>query len=237
MEIARFNDAAITMNLCLNAAGIEYCIIGGFAMSQLSEDRETKRIDCIANASQRQIVDAVDHGVGLTATLPKNRDDYVDLQWTELDLDDKSDPVPIRVFCSVYATARARPKTYLIRPTPRQVTGETCGSGTVNFHSPVDLFKASLAAAGNRCSYPDSLDLRLLLEEFDEDIKPQLGAIALVHIGRAIRQYRHLEGLFMELGVNVDKAKIAAMNFVPFRNPRESEDDVPKDLFEKLGVI
>ncbi|KAI2788281.1 hypothetical protein POX_e06294 [Penicillium oxalicum] len=238
MEIARFNDAAITMDLCLCAADINYAVIGGLAMTQLCEDRETKRIDCIAIASQSQVIHAVDHNVGLVVFTPKGRDDYLDLEWT--DLDNENDPVPLRIFCSINSGSRSRPRfrPKYVRPKQREVIGETCGSGTVNFHTPVDLFKASLAAAGDRCSFSDFWDLKFLLERYDEEIAPQLGHIALVHIGRAIRQHRNLEYLFEELGVDVAKAKIAAKNFVPFKNPRGSDDDdAPKDLFDKLGDI
>lgn len=230
MLTGRLNDAAIILHLSLDDNRIKYAVIGGYAITHFGGNRQTKDIDCIANASKQQIINALDTYAGL-AIVSQDRDDYVGLSWS--DKPDRSDAVLIHVFCSVYPGARF--PSALFRFESHEVRGDIFGNGMVSFHEPFYLFKAALRAAGARLNFLDSVDIRWLVQRYTTEIKVRKHKIHPVDVGRALKQHPNLEGLFEPLGINVAQAKIAAQDFVPFKVSSSGVKDIPKGLFDSLA--
>ncbi|KAJ5443547.1 uncharacterized protein N7458_007419 [Penicillium daleae] len=230
MLTSRLNDAAILLHLSLNDNGINYAVIGGFAITHFGGNRQTKDIDCIANASKEQIIDALDTEAGLVV-VSQDRNDYVGVSWP--DRPDRGNTVLIHIFCSVYPGARF--PNALFRFETHEVKGDTFGNGVVSFHEPFYLFKAALRAAGARSNFLDSVDLRWLVQRYTTEIKVRRHKIHLVDVGRALKQHPNLEGCFDPLGIDITKAKIAAKDFIPARYSSQRLEDPPKGLFDSLA--
>jgi hypothetical protein len=82
MLTGRLNDAAIMLHLSLDDSRIKYAVIGGYAITHFGGNRQTKDIDCVANASKQQIINALDTYAGLTV-VSQDRDDYVGISWSD----------------------------------------------------------------------------------------------------------------------------------------------------------
>ncbi|CEJ54796.1 hypothetical protein PMG11_01089 [Penicillium brasilianum] len=230
MLTGRLNDAAIILHLSLDDSKIKYAVIGGYAITHFGGNRQTKDIDCIANASKQQIINSLDTYAGLTV-VSQDRDDYVGISWS--DRPDHSDAVLIHIFCSEYPGARF--PSALFRFELHEVKGDVFGIGVVSFHEPFYLFKAALRAADARSNFLDSVDIRWLVQRYTTEIKVRKHKIHPVDVGRALKQHPSLEGVLEPLGINVAQAEIAAQNFIPFGASSDGVRDFPKGLFDSLA--
>lgn len=94
-----------------------------------------------------------------------------------------------------------------LRMTQVQLQGLKLGTGQSLFVEPFGVFKGKLCAAATRDKFHDSVDLRTLLSRHGDEIRPRIGELNLKYVGLAIKRYAMLERMFLDLGVNVEKAK------------------------------
>jgi hypothetical protein len=99
MNQARLNDGAIALHQVLAAARVEFGIFGGYAVSVLGNQRESKDIDCLARVSKRDILALLDGKQGFVA-IPQSREDYVAFFWSERP--DRKNAVLVEIFCEQF---------------------------------------------------------------------------------------------------------------------------------------
>lgn len=92
--------AAVAIYTALEASGIKFGIFGGYAVSVLGGNRESKDVDCIVSASKQEILRVLDGKNGFTA-IPQTREDYVAFLWSE------HPAVLVEIFCARFPGERA----------------------------------------------------------------------------------------------------------------------------------
>lgn len=98
MHQDHLNDAAIALSRALSNAGIKFGIFGGYAITVLGGQRETKDIDCFAAPSKQVVINLLDGKDGFVV-VPQTREDYVAFLWSETP---KSTTVLVEVFCEQF---------------------------------------------------------------------------------------------------------------------------------------
>ncbi|KAK8173802.1 hypothetical protein IWX90DRAFT_413199 [Phyllosticta citrichinensis] len=133
------------------ASGIKFGILGGYAVSVLGGNRESKDVDCIVSASKQEILRVLDGKNGFKA-LPQTREDYVAFLWSE------TPTVLVEIFCARFPGAVYALQN--IQATTRTVSGAKLGTKPASFLDPFYIFKGKLHAAATREKFHDAADLR-----------------------------------------------------------------------------
>ncbi|KAK8202698.1 hypothetical protein IWZ01DRAFT_109472 [Phyllosticta capitalensis] len=198
---AYLNDAAIAIYTALEASGIKFGIFGGYAVSVLGGNRESKDVDCIVSASKQEILRVLDGKNGFTA-IPQTREDYVAFLWSE------HPAVLVEIFCarfpgSIYTLQN-------IQATTRDVSGAKLGARPASFLDPFYIFKGKVHAAAMRDKFHDAADVRWLESHFRDHIKARKDKLDLRSVGLAVKRYPELSLVFGRLGVDVSRAQAAA---------------------------
>ncbi|KAK7544377.1 uncharacterized protein J3D65DRAFT_663627 [Phyllosticta citribraziliensis] len=178
----RLNDAAIAMYATLQASGIKFGIFGGYAVSVMGGNRESK-----------------DNGF---KAIPQTSEDYVTFLWSE------NPTVLVEIFCARFPGAVYTLQN--IQATTRTVSGATLGTKPASFLDPFYIFKGKQHAAATREKFHDAADLRWLESHFRDHIKARRDKLDLRLVGLAVKRYPELGLAFGRLGVDVPRAQAAA---------------------------
>ncbi|KAK7518998.1 hypothetical protein IWZ03DRAFT_375200 [Phyllosticta citriasiana] len=133
------------MYATLQASGIKFGIFGGYAVSVLGGNRESKDVDCIVSVSKQEILHILDGKNGFKA-LPQTREDYVAFLWSE-------NPTElVEIFCAKFPGSRYTLQN--IQATIHTVSGAKLGTKPASFLDPFHIFKGKLHAAATRGKIP-----------------------------------------------------------------------------------
>ncbi|RAH72332.1 uncharacterized protein BO66DRAFT_399653 [Aspergillus aculeatinus CBS 121060] len=224
MRQERLNDAAIALHTALSSAGVKYGHFGGYACTLLGSRRETSDIDCLVSATKPEILALVD-GVSNFTVIPRNREDYVALVWS--DSANQGEPVLIEIFCerfrgSHYTMCHCYPRLTLVR-------GERMGVGLVQHLPAFAIFKGKLRAAATRSEPHDVFDLWWLAGRF-QTVYNHARLLNLDYVGFAIKRYPGLELLFFLLGLDVVAAAARVQDVELNQLPLSGPGDIQRGL-------
>jgi hypothetical protein len=110
------------------------------------------------------------------------------------------------------------------------INGQVTGKGTSSFLDPFHIFKGKLRAAALRAKFHDAADLRWLETRCSQDIRARRQELNLKYVGLAMKRYPELALLFTRIGIDVNKAKNAAINLDPNKLPLPAHGDVQEGL-------
>ncbi|KAF2258498.1 hypothetical protein CC78DRAFT_114146 [Lojkania enalia] len=216
MRTERLADAAIALHHILTSANIKYGIFGGFAIGCVGGPRQSKNVNCLAATTKEYALRLLDGREGFVAVqVLKPRDDYVTFLWS--DYPERSETVLVEIFCEQFAGAQYSMQNIRCNACP--VYGSRRGHDTIKFLDPFYLFKGMLRAAAYRNKPHDEQDLRYLESRYFGWIAAGKDTLSLEVVGLALRRYPDLETLFIRIGIDVAKAKLAVRGVNPDRAP------------------
>ncbi|KAI1108469.1 ser/Thr protein phosphatase [Nemania sp. NC0429] len=221
----RLNDAAIALHRILSREGINFGIFGGYAIGAVGGVRESKDVDCLASITKAQVIQLLDNQEGFRV-IPQSREDYVAFFWS--DQSDSRNAVLVEIFCEQFPGARYTMQGVICNT--MVIKGVSFSEGTSCFLDPFYLFKGKLRASAARNKFHDSVDLRMLISRYESIIKPRVNELNLEYIGLSIKRYPELERLFNQLGVDVEKARLAAADLDPNNISPPAVGDVQNGL-------
>jgi hypothetical protein len=99
MHQTRLNDAAIALDRVLSKAGVKFGIFGGYSITVLGGQRESRDIDCVASVNKQQIISVMNGKEGFVA-VPQGRQDYVAFLWS--DQPNRQNAVLVEIFCEQF---------------------------------------------------------------------------------------------------------------------------------------
>jgi len=242
MHQTRLNDAAIALDRVLSKAGVKFGIFGGYSITVLGGQRESKDIDCVASVNKQQIISVMNGKEGFFA-VPQGRQDYVAFLWS--DQPNRQNAVFVEIFCEQFPgmskLCPKRPSCLICSTGYRHtmqdlhmnevaITGQALGNGRSSFLDPVDIFKEKLHAAATRAKFHDLADLRWLETRYGAQIQERRGKLKLDYVGLALKRYPELTILFARIGVDINGARYAARNLDPNKIPAPAPGDVQQGL-------
>ncbi|KAK7525489.1 uncharacterized protein IWZ02DRAFT_237616 [Phyllosticta citriasiana] len=164
----RLKDAAIAMYATLQASGIKFGIFGGYAVSVLGGNRESKDVDCIVSVSKQEILHILDGKNGFKA-LPQTREDYVAFLWSE-------NPTElVEIFCAKFPDTPS--KTSKRPSTPSQAPNSAPSRPPSS--TPSTSSRASCTQPPRGEKFHDAADLRWLESHFRDHIKARKDGLDL----------------------------------------------------------
>lgn len=218
MHQTRLNDAAIALDRVLGRAGVKFGIFGGYSISVLGCQRESKDIDCVASVNKQQIISLMNGKEGFVA-VPQGCQDYVAFLWS--DQPNRQNAVLVEIFCEQFPGYRHTMQDLHMNEVA--ITGQALGNGRSSFLDPVDIFKEKLCATATRDKFQDSADLQWLETRYGAQIQERRRELKLDYVGLAMKRYPELINLFARIGVDLNGARYAARNLDPNKIPAPAD--------------
>lgn len=112
------------------------------------------------------------------------------------------------------------------------VSGQLNASGSISLLDPIYIFKGKLRAAATRGKFHDSADIRWLASRSTDHLKSKRTEFNLGLVGLAIKRYPELEATFLQLGLDVTKAKDRVAGIDLRQLPPPKVGDIQSGLLE-----